>query len=119
MSEFEWFDSEENMTPPDESGQDTNPLLDENAFQNEQSRKLFEAIDELRSCGANNDIELPEVRSVPERKIYVNPQSARYRWGPVGRKIQSPAEFDRHSISSGWQIMHTVPNTYSITEDAR
>lgn len=31
------------------------------AFQSPRSRELFEAIDELRSCGANRDIELPEV----------------------------------------------------------
>ena len=94
MSECEWFDPEENMTPSNESGRATNPLLDEDAFQNEQSRKLFEAIDELRSCGANNDIELPEVRLVLERGIYVNPRLARYRWGPVSWKVQSLAKFD-------------------------
>ena len=37
-------------------------LLSEDAFNNEHSRELFEAIDELRGCGANRDIELPEVR---------------------------------------------------------
>lgn len=36
-------------------------LLDKDAFQNEHSQKLFEAIDELRTCGASRDIELPEV----------------------------------------------------------
>lgn len=36
-------------------------LLSEDAFNNQHSRELFEAIDELRGCGANQDIELPEV----------------------------------------------------------
>ena len=37
------------------------PMLSEDAFQNEQSQKLFEAIDELRSSGIDGDIDLPEV----------------------------------------------------------
>lgn len=40
---------------------EANPLLSEDAFQNKKSQKLFEAIDELRSCGANHEIDLPEV----------------------------------------------------------
>lgn len=41
---------------------ETKSLLSEDAFKNEQSQKLFEAIDELRSCGANHEIDLPEVQ---------------------------------------------------------
>ena len=41
-----------------------NPLLDDDAFQNEQSRNLFDAIDRLRSSGANQDIALPEVNEL-------------------------------------------------------
>lgn len=44
-----------------ESSPEVQPLLSEDSFQNEQSRRLFEAIDELRSCGANHEIDLPEV----------------------------------------------------------
>lgn len=40
---------------------DEDGLLRENAFSSERSQKLFEAIDELQSCGANRDIDLPEV----------------------------------------------------------
>ena len=40
---------------------ETNSLLTEGAFCSERSQKLFEAIDELQSCGANRDIDLPEV----------------------------------------------------------
>ena len=38
-----------------------NPLLRDDAFQNEHSRNLFDAIDKLRSCVAKQDLELPEV----------------------------------------------------------
>ena len=36
-------------------------LLGEDAFHNEQSRKLFKAIDELRSAGGSHEFNLPEV----------------------------------------------------------
>ncbi|KAL8823924.1 MAG: hypothetical protein Q9191_005437 [Dirinaria sp. TL-2023a] len=36
-------------------------FLTEDAFSSERSQKLFEAIDELQSCGANRDIDLPEL----------------------------------------------------------
>lgn len=42
-------------------------LLTEDAFSSERSQKLFEAIYELQSCGANRDIDLPEV-STPGRR---------------------------------------------------
>lgn len=37
-------------------------LLNEDPFRSETSQRLFEAIDELRSCGASYEIGLPEVR---------------------------------------------------------
>lgn len=41
---------------------ESNILLNEDPFNNEQAQRLFEAIDELRSCGADTDIgSLPEV----------------------------------------------------------
>lgn len=48
----------EETSPVAESG---TKLLTEDAFSSERSQRLFEAIDELQSCGANRDIELPEV----------------------------------------------------------
>ncbi|KAL8748829.1 MAG: hypothetical protein Q9184_007065 [Pyrenodesmia sp. 2 TL-2023] len=39
----------------------SNPLLNEDPFRNEATQQLFEAIDELRSCGANHDIGIPEL----------------------------------------------------------
>lgn len=36
-------------------------LLSGDAFNNEQSQRLFEVIDELHSCGAKAYIDLPEV----------------------------------------------------------
>lgn len=49
------------MTDQRSSPAEAQPLLSEDFFQNEQSRRLFEAIDELRSCGAGHEIDLPEV----------------------------------------------------------
>ncbi|KAL8888869.1 MAG: hypothetical protein Q9215_003780 [Flavoplaca cf. flavocitrina] len=41
---------------------ESNILLNEDPFRNEQAQRLFEAIDELRSCGADTDIgSLPEL----------------------------------------------------------
>ena len=37
------------------------PILGDDAFQNERSRELFNAVDELKRCGASQEIELPEV----------------------------------------------------------
>ena len=40
-------------------------VLGDDAFQNESSREFFNAIDELKSCGANRDIDdLPEVHQL-------------------------------------------------------
>ena len=36
-------------------------LLSEDAFNSDQSQKLFEVIDELHSCGAKAYVDLPEV----------------------------------------------------------
>lgn len=36
-------------------------LLNEDAFNNENSRKLFEVVDKLHSCGAKAYIDIPEV----------------------------------------------------------
>ncbi|KAL8939654.1 MAG: hypothetical protein Q9216_003230 [Gyalolechia sp. 2 TL-2023] len=43
------------------STKESNTLLNKDPFRNEDTQRLFEAIDELRSCGANHDIELPEL----------------------------------------------------------
>jgi hypothetical protein len=36
-------------------------LLTEDPFSSEQSKALFDAIDELRICGAGQDLDLPQV----------------------------------------------------------
>lgn len=51
-------------SPVDPDAKGVNPLLSEDAFSNERSQKLFEAIDELQSCGAGRDIGLPEVLTI-------------------------------------------------------
>lgn len=41
-------------------------LLHDDPFHNERTQHLFEAVDELRSCGADTDIgSLPEVHFAP------------------------------------------------------
>ncbi|KAL8959632.1 MAG: hypothetical protein Q9193_003534 [Seirophora villosa] len=40
---------------------ESNNVLDKDPFRNENTQRLFEAIDELRSCGANHEIGLPEL----------------------------------------------------------
>lgn len=45
------------------STKESNTLLNKDPFRNEDTQRLFEAIDELRGCGANHEIELPEVRA--------------------------------------------------------
>ena len=55
--------SADNYSPPStENSRKAEELLDKDPFGNEKSKKLFEAIDELRSCGAGQDIALPQVR---------------------------------------------------------
>ena len=49
------------MATDNSSDMDVDPLLSDDPFKSEQSQKLFEAIDELRSCGANHHFDLPEV----------------------------------------------------------
>jgi hypothetical protein len=51
------------MAQHEASSSEKTPLLSQDAFQNEQSQKLFEAIDELRTSGIERDIELPQVRA--------------------------------------------------------
>jgi hypothetical protein len=47
----------ESTAPPFESGL----LLSDDPFRSEQSKLLFDAIDELRICGAGQDLDLPQV----------------------------------------------------------
>ena len=42
---------------------EASPLLGQDAFQTDESQRLFEAIDDLRRCGAKQEIDLPEVRA--------------------------------------------------------
>ena len=49
------------MPPGSWSDFESTPLLTEDAFKNENSRRLFDAVDKLQACGASQDIELPEV----------------------------------------------------------
>ena len=88
------------MPPGSWSDIEVNPLLSEDAFQNEQSRGLFDAIDRLRSCGASQDIALPEVNQLSSSSDGVLTDIACHCWRSVGGKIIAPPKPDRHPISS-------------------
>ncbi len=49
-------------TKSKEATMSSRTLLAEDPFRTEKSKRLFEAIDELRRCGAGQDLELPQVR---------------------------------------------------------
>jgi hypothetical protein len=61
-------DQEEHQTPSSPSSQESSDspandrqLLSEDPFASAQSKALFDAIDELRICGAGQDLDLPQV----------------------------------------------------------
>jgi len=75
---------------------DTSSLLTEDAFRSERSQQLFEAIDELQSCGANRDIDLPEVcqcRTVSVETLRLT-RLACHRRRPVRWEVVAPAKLD-------------------------
>jgi len=47
-------DNDEDASKPD-------ALLDDDPFSSEASKRLFDAIDELRRCGVGQDLDLPQV----------------------------------------------------------
>lgn len=94
------------MNSPPSKSQDTgleqssptesSSLLTEDAFCSERSQQLFEAIDELQSCGASRDIDLPEVckcRTVPIKSLRLT-RLACYRRRSVSWKVVAPAKLD-------------------------
>ncbi|TVY46890.1 Dynamin-A [Lachnellula occidentalis] len=52
------FESSEEDSRPTS---DSNTILSEDPFGNEDSQKLFESIDKLRKCGAGQDLDLPQL----------------------------------------------------------
>ena len=93
-----------------------NPLLPDDVFQNEHSRHLFDAIDRLRSCGASQDLELPEVTlniSLTTAKLTL---LACHRWGPVCRQVLASSEFDGYPFPSRQQRLHSFSYTYYFPE---
>jgi len=94
------------MNSPPSKSQDTgleqssptegSSLLTEDAFCSERSQQLFEAIDELQSCGASRDIDLPEVckcRTVSIKSLRLT-RLACHRRRPVSWKVVAPAKLD-------------------------
>ena len=110
------------MTPDESSSASISAegptLLNEDAFQNDHSRGMFEAIDEMRSCGANRDIELPEVRRYGHcRTNFILTCAARYHWGSVRGKVLALAKPNGNSLSCRWSFMYQVPHPYHFSED--
>lgn len=54
-------DLEALSTSSDSDVQDSEGLLNDDPFSNEISKRLFDAIDDLRKCGAGQDLDLPQV----------------------------------------------------------
>ena len=84
-------------------------LLSSDAFNNEQSQKLFEVIDELHSCGAKAYIDLPEVirmclTSKPRELMYIDCHRRR----SIIRKIFPAPELDRHSFSRSRAALYKI-----------
>lgn len=95
-------------------------LLSEDAFNNEQSQKLFEVIDELQSCGAKAYVDLPEVfHETLESKLRILIGTDRHCWGPVRWEIVSITELDRYSLSRGRPPMYKVSDPNYISSYTR
>ena len=75
-------------------------LLGKDAFQNEHSRNLFDAIEKLRSCNVNQDLELPEVTFDTSPTMKKLTLLACHCWRPVRRQVISSSEFDRYPFPS-------------------
>ena len=105
------------MLPGSWSDIEDKPLLDEDAFQNEQSRRLFDAIDRLRSCGASQDIALPEVTQMSSSSNRSLTNLACHCWRPVCGKIFAPPKLDGHPFSSCKQCVHQVSDTNHLATE--
>lgn len=92
------------MATEDYSTIEANPLLNDDPFRNEHTQRLFEAIDELRRCGADHDVGLPEVSAIgilrEDGDLNLVLAACHCRRS-VGWKVILIAELDRHSIPCG------------------
>ena len=93
-----------------------NSLLGKDAFQNEQSRNLFDAIEKLRSCNVNQDLELPEVTLDTPPTIEKLILLACHCWRPVCRQVIASSEFDRYPFPSRQRCMHSFSYTDHFAE---
>ncbi|TVY40800.1 Dynamin-A [Lachnellula subtilissima] len=55
------YEEDENFEEDSRPIFDSNTILSEDPFGNEDSQKLFESIDKLRKCGAGQDLDLPQL----------------------------------------------------------
>ena len=93
-----------------------NPLLGDDAFQNEHSRNLFDAIERLRSCNVNQDLELPEVTITPPLTREKLTLVACHCWRPVRRQVIASSKFNGYPFPSCQQRMHSFSYTYHFSE---
>ncbi|KAF4637832.1 hypothetical protein G7Y89_g237 [Cudoniella acicularis] len=61
QSEEEDYESSPEETEESSPNKSTNTILSEDPFSNESSRILFDSIDQLRRCGAGQDLDLPQL----------------------------------------------------------
>ena len=96
-----------------------NPLLRDDAFQNEHSRNLFDAIEKLRSCDVKQDLQLPEVTLYTPPTIENLTLLACHCWRPVRRQVIASPEFDRYPFPSCQQCMHSFSYTDHFAQGPR
>lgn len=100
------------------SDMEVKPLLSQDAFQSPQSSKLFKAIDELWSCGANRDIDLPEVYTIFPSLVRILTDAARHCRRSVGRKIVTATKPYRHSLPRSRPALHSLSYSHRLSADS-
>ena len=93
-----------------------NPLLRNDAFQNEHSRALFDAIEKLRSCNVDRVLELPQVTLDISSSIKKLNLLACHRWRPVRWQVIASSKSNRYTFPGCQQPMHSFSYTYRFAE---
>ena len=93
-----------------------NPLLRNDAFQNEHSRALFDAIEKLRSCNVDQVLELPQVTLNAPPTVKKLTLLACHCWRPVRRQVIASSKSDRYTFPGCQQPMHSFSYTYHFAE---
>jgi len=104
-----------------DSSDKNSPLLNEDPFASKQSKALFDAIDELRTCGAGQDLELPQVSHCALLFDFfqrTNKYIARNCGTAISRKVILASKFDRHPLHCRRRLMYSICYTNHISEDS-